>query len=427
VSAGRAGAWSGRELHLIGLAGAGMSAYAIAAHALGATVTGSDRAWSPYAQELLEQTAIRVTVGHDAANVPPGDRVEVFHSTAIADDNPERVAAHERGLPDESRTELLRQIAAQRRVIAVAGAHGKTTTTAMVAVALRACDLDPAWLIGGEVPDLGANAGWGQGTWLAVEADESDRSFLALHSEIAIVTNVELDHHAVFATLAEIEDAFAQFLGQTKHAIVTPPVAPLARAALRHDTDAVTVVGDQIDGLAIPGTHNATNAALALEAVTRAGGDRQLALDALRAFRGVGRRFEELGRSASGALVVDDYAHHPTEIAATIAAARQRAPQRIVAVFQPHLYSRTAALAPQFAAALAQADAAWVLDVYPAREDAADFPGVSGRLVADAAGARYAASFDDAEQELTGELRDGDLLLVMGAGDVTELARRMVA
>ncbi len=425
MSPGRAGAWSGRELHLIGLGGAGMSAYAIAAHALGATVTGSDRTWSPYAQELRDQTGIEVAVGHDIANLPPGDRVEVFHSTAIPDDNPERVAAHARGLPDHGRTELLGQIAAQRRVIAVAGAHGKTTTTAMVAVALRACGLAPGWLIGGEVPDLGANAGWGDGEWLAVEADESDRSFLALEPEIAIVTNVELDHHAVFATLADIEQAFAQFLAGSQHAIVTPPVGPLATAAL--EAERVTVVDARLDGLTVPGAHNAVNAALALEAVTRAGGDRDVAIDALRAFTGVGRRFEELGRHAAGALVVDDYAHHPTEVAATIAAARARAPQRVLAVFQPHLYSRTAALADDFGAALAQADAAWVLDVYPARERAADFPGVSGRLVADAAGARYAPTFDDAERELAIELRDGDLCLVMGAGDVTELARRLVA
>ena len=425
MSPGRADAWSGRELHLIGLGGAGMSAYAIAAYALGATVTGSDRAWSPYAQELLEQTGIEVAVGHDPANVPPGDHVEVFHSTAIPDDNPERAAARERGLPDRSRTELLGQIAAQRRVIAVAGAHGKTTTTAMVAVALRAGGLEPGWLIGGEVPDLGANAGWGTGEWLVVEADESDRSFLALAPEIAIVTNVELDHHAVFRTLADIEEAFAQFIAQSGRAIVTPPVAPLARDAL--GTDRVTVVGEHVDGLTVPGAHNQTNAALALAAVTQAGGDEAAALAALRAFRGVGRRFEEVGRSAGGAVVIDDYAHHPTEIAATIAAARERGPQRIVAVFQPHLYSRTAALAPEFGAALAHADTAWVLDVYPAREQAADFPGVSGRLVADAAGGRYAASFDDAERQLASELRDGDLCLVMGAGDVTELARRLVA
>jgi UDP-N-acetylmuramate--alanine ligase len=402
-----------------------MSAYAIAAHALGATVTGSDRAWSPYAQRLLEQTQIEVVVGHDAANVPPGEGVEVFHSTAIAADNPERAAALARGLSDRGRDVLLGEIAAQRRAIAIAGAHGKTTTTAMVAHALRACGMAPSWLIGGEVPDLGANAGWQEGAWLAVEADESDRSFLALTPEIAVVTNVELDHHAEFASLAEIEQAFAQFLSQAGRAFVTPGVAELARGAL--NADRVTVVESAIGGLAVPGAHNATNAALALEAATAAGADRETALAALRAFRGVGRRFEEVGRSASGALVVDDYAHHPTEVAATIAAARGRAPGRVLAVFQPHLYSRTQALAPEFGAALAAADAAWVLDVYAARERAGDFPGVSGRLIADAGGAHYTPTFDDAQAALADELRDGDLCLVMGAGDVTELARRLVA
>jgi UDP-N-acetylmuramate--alanine ligase len=337
------------------------------------------------------------------------------------------IAARERGLPEHGRAELLGEISAQRRVIAVAGAHGKTTTTAMVALALRACDLDPGWLIGGEVPDLGANAGWGTGEWLAVEADESDRSFLALTPEFAVVTNVELDHHAVFASLREIEDAFAQFLRHAGRAIVTPPVAALARTVL--PADRVNVVDERIDGLAVPGDHNATNAALALAAVVAAGADRDRALAALRAFGGVGRRFESVGHSAAGALIVDDYAHHPTEIAATIAAARTRGPQRVLAVFQPHLYSRTAALAAEFGHALAQADAAWVLDVYPARERAQDFPGVSGRLVADAAGtqAHYTPTFDEAQDQLARALRSGDLCLVMGAGDVTELARRLAA
>src|SRR4029079_13705095 len=199
--------WADRRLHLIGLGGAGMSAYALAAHALGAQVTGSDPAWSPYAERLLEQTGIRTIVGHRSDNIPVGDDVEVVHSTAIAQDNPERVAARERGLPALPRADLLGQIAATRRVIAVAGAHGKTTTSAMIAVALRGAGMDPAWLIGGEVRDLGANAGWSDGEWLVVEADESDRSFLALRPEIAVVTNIELDHHHPYASREELDEA----------------------------------------------------------------------------------------------------------------------------------------------------------------------------------------------------------------------------
>ncbi len=421
----RPGPWAGRTLHLVGLGGAGMSAYALAAHELGATVSGSDRAWSPFAQRLLDQTGIRVSVGHDAANVPPGTDVEVFSSTAIPLDNEERVAARERGLSELTRTELLGEIAAQKRVIAAAGAHGKTTTTAMVAHALRACGLQPSWLIGGEVPALGANAGWGTGEWLAVEADESDRSFLALAPEIAVVTNIELDHHAVFNTLQELEQAYRDFLSRAGRAIVTPPVAELATATLGAAN--VQVVGETIDGLRVPGVHNGSNAALALHAVVGAGADHDTALAALRDFSGAARRFDEVGRSAAGALIVDDYAHHPTEIAATIAAARTRTTNRVLAVFQPHLYSRTKELLDEFGAALADADAVWVLDIYPARERAQDFPGVSGRLVADAAGGHYVATFAEAVEELDHELRDGDLCLVMGAGDITELARSLVA
>src|SRR3954470_12099432 len=212
--------WADRRLHLIGLGGAGMSSYALAAHALGAQVTGSDRAWSPYAQRLLEQTGIRTIVGHRADNVPDGDDVEVVHSTAIAPDNPERVAARERGLADRPRAELFGEIAATRRVIAVAGAHGKTTTAAMIAVALRGAGLDPSWIVGGEVRDLGSNAGWGEGEWLVAEADESDRSFLALHPEIAVVTNVELDPHPPSASRGGLDATFRSFLAQSEQAVL---------------------------------------------------------------------------------------------------------------------------------------------------------------------------------------------------------------
>src|SRR4051794_29474699 len=225
------GHWADRRLHLIGMGGAGMSAYALAAHALGAQVTGSDRAWSPYAERLLEQTGIRTIVGHRAENVPAGDDVEVVHSTAIAPDNPERVAARERGLPDRPRADLFGEIAATRRVIGVAGAHGKTTTAAMIAVALRASGVDPSWIIGGEVRDLGSNAGWGEGEWLVAEADESDRSFLALAPEIAVVTNVELDHHSTYGSRADLDDAFRTFLSQSERAVIWDRPELLALAA----------------------------------------------------------------------------------------------------------------------------------------------------------------------------------------------------
>jgi UDP-N-acetylmuramate--alanine ligase len=400
------GHWADRRLHLIGLGGAGMSAYALAAHALGATVTGSDQAWSPYAQRLLEQTGIETIVGHRAENVPAGDDVEVVHSTAIAADNPERVAARERGLPDRPRADLLGEIAATRRVIAVAGAHGKTTTAAMIAVALRAAGLDPAWIIGGEVRDLGANAGWSDGDWLVVEADESDRSFLALAPEIAVVTNVELDHHHTYGSQQELEEAFQAFLAQSRHAVVFP-FDEAASPPLR-----------------VPGAHNRRNAVAALGACELAGADGRRSREALSAFTGARRRFEELGQTASGARVVDDYAHHPTEIAATIEAARSQGARRVIAVFQPHLFSRTRELAGAFGEALAGADRSLVLPVYPARERQEDFPGVGAELIA---ADEHPASFEEARDLLAGELAAGDLCLVMGAGDVDGLGRMLVA
>jgi UDP-N-acetylmuramate--alanine ligase len=398
--------WADRRLHLIGMGGAGMSAYALAAHALGAQVTGSDRAWSPYAERLLEQTGIRTIVGHRAENVPAGDDVEVVHSTAIAPENPERVAARERGLPDRPRADLFGEIAATRRVIGVAGAHGKTTTAAMIAVALRASGVDPSWIIGGEVRDLGSNAGWGAGEWLVAEADESDRSFLALHPEIAVVTNVELDHHHTYASREELDEAFRQFLAQSEHAIVEPFDEGLSPPLL------------------VPGAHNRRNSAAALQACALAGADPQRCREALSAFVGAKRRFEELGTTASGARVVDDYAHHPTEVAATIAAGRSQEPARVVAVFQPHLYSRTQQLAMEFGEALAAAERSLVLPVYPARERQQDFPGVSAQLIAADA---HPQSFEEAHEQLASELQAGDLCLVMGAGDVDRLGRMLAA
>jgi UDP-N-acetylmuramate--alanine ligase len=412
--------WDDRRLHLVGMGGAGMSAYALAAHGLGAGVTGSDRAWSPYAERLLEQTGIRTIVGHDAGNVPAGDDVEVVHSTAISDDNPERVAARERGLPDRPRADLLGEIAATRRVIAVAGAHGKTTTSAMIAVALRAAGMDPCWIVGAEVPDLGSNAGWSAGEWLVVEADESDRSFLALKPEIAVVTNVELDHHHTYGSRAELDDAFRAFLAGSERAVIWDRPELLAMA---EGIEVLPFDGDPDLPLIVPGEHNRRNAAAALRACELAGADPARCREALGAFTGAKRRFDELGTTPTGARVIDDYAHHPTEVAATIAAARSQGPGRLIAVFQPHLFSRTRELARDFAAALAVADRSLVLPVYPARERAEDFPGVDSTLIA--AGG-HPSSFGEAASLLRAELRAGDLCLVMGAGDVDTLGRMLV-
>ena len=418
--------WSGRRLHFVGIAGAGMSAYALAAAALGAEVTGSDRADSPYLVRVRE-AGIEPAIGHRAENLPPGDDVEVAVSTAIPAGNPEVADARERGLRVLSRAELLGELTALRRTIAVAGAHGKTTTSSMVAHALLGCGLAPGYLIGGTLSTTGANGAWGTGEWLVVEADESDRSFLSLDVEVAVVTNVELDHHTEWGSRLELEEAFRQFVAGAESAVL-----PHDWRALGEDA---TVFGPwQGPPLAVPGAHNALNASAALEACVLAGADREQAAAALATFRGAGRRFEDLGVAASGARVVDDYAHHPTEVAATIAAARQVAGGRVIVVFQPHLFSRTQLLAREFGAALAGADVIGVVDVYPARERAEDFPGVSGLTIAEAAadagGGRpvfWLPTFDDAEAALAGLLRDGDLLVVAGAGDIDALGRRLVA
>jgi UDP-N-acetylmuramate--alanine ligase len=437
--------WAGRRLHFVGIGGAGMSGLALVARALGASVTGSDRApGSPYVPPL-RAAGIEPAAGHDAANVPDG--AEVVVSTAIPPDNPERSVARARGLRELHRAELLGELTRLRATIAVTGTHGKTTTASMLVHALRGCGLDPSYLVGGAVRSTGSNAGWGTGEWLVVEADESDRSLLRLAPGIAVLTNAELDHHTTYSSQRDVDETFRAFLALADRAAVVwdrPGLLALAPAGIPvvpFDAKPELTVGGStfaLDGvvveLGVPGAHNAVNAAAALTAARLAGADPVAAAAALRDFEGAGRRFERLGTTPQGALVIDDYAHHPTEVAATIAAARTLAPRRVIAVFQPHLYSRTARQAAEFGAALATADAVAVLDVYPARERAEDFPGVSGLLVAraaaDAAGGRTVAwlpSFEQALAVLPGRLRDGDLVLTLGAGDVDRLGRALVA
>ena len=412
-----------------------MSGLALVARELGAQVSGSDRAPdSPY----LRSAGLDVAA-HDAANVPADAQLVV--SSAIPPDNPERVIARERGQRELHRAELLGEMTRLRPTIAVTGTHGKTTTSSMLVHLMRGCGLDPAYLVGGEVRSTGSNAGWGAGEWLIVEADESDRSLLKLAPRIAVLTNAELDHHATYASQRDVDDTFRAFLDMADHVVLgdepditrfrgtvaRPEHVELAPGGSRFSVDGVPVA------LEVPGEHNARNAAAALAAAALAGAPPAAAADALASFTGAGRRFERVGTTPAGAQVVDDYAHHPTEVRATLAAARTLGPRRVVAVFQPHLFSRTARQHREFGAALALADAVVVLDVYPARERAEDYPGVTGRLIAeaaaDAAGGRPVAwlpDFDAAERYLRGELRDGDLLLTLGAGNVDALGRRLV-
>jgi UDP-N-acetylmuramate--alanine ligase len=363
---------------------------------------------------------------------------------------------------------LLSELTALRRTIAVAGTHGKTTTASMLVHALRGAGLEPGWLVGGSVGDDLPNARWTGGDWLVVEADESDRSMLSLNVEIAVLTNVELDHHTTFGSLDELREAFRAFLALARGGVVIwdrPELLALTSAlALQRDAEGISARqpadgvlaprlapydvpdpllgpdGSRFDwrgqevGLSVPGAHNALNAAAALEAARLAGADAVRAVESLADFHGAGRRFQLLGRSARGALVFDDYAHHPTEVAATLDAARTLEHERLLAVLQPHLYSRTALLAREFGRALVRADVVVVLEVYPARERGEDHAGVSGLMIAEASADEaegrpvyWLPTFADAEAVLGGLLGEGDLCVVMGAGDVDELGHGLVA
>jgi UDP-N-acetylmuramate--alanine ligase len=449
VSSGRS--WEGRRLHFIGVGGAGMSGLALVAQALGAEVSGSDRSESSYS-ERLRAAGMEPAIGHDAANVPDG--AEIVVSTAIPADNPELARARAEGMSVLHRGDLLAEAAQLKRSIAVAGAHGKTTTSAMVAHMLRATGRDPAFLIGGELREAGTNAAWGAGDWIVVEADESDRSFLKLSPDVAVITNIELDHHATYESDADLLAAFQEFAGKAQARIAWARTGlgdalgfgidegefratgvELVPGGSRFSVDVPRLEGSDPSTavtLRVPGEHNVLNALAALAAARAAGVPLDEAAAALGSFTGTGRRFEARGRTASGAQVFDDYAHHPTEVRATLEAARTLGAERVVAAFQPHLYSRTKHLARQFGAALALADAVVVVDVYPARERAEDFPGVTGHLVA-AAAARAARgrpvywlpSIDEAAALLEHELRDGDVLLTLGAGNIDALAGRL--
>jgi UDP-N-acetylmuramate--alanine ligase len=416
-----------------------MSGLALLARELGAQVTGSDRSESSYAERLREH-GIEPVIGHAAANVPDG--AEVVYSTAVPPGNPEREAAAGREL---HRADLLAQIAGLRRCIAITGTHGKTTTSGMVVHILRGCGMDPAYVVGGELRDTESNAGWGTGEWIVIEADESDRSLLKLNPEIAVLTNAELDHHSTYASRLDLEQTFRTFMARAGDRAVVwdrPELRALCPAgAVGYDAPEPLLEpsgsrfrwGEFDVTLGVQGAHNAINAAGALTACALAGAKPSQAAAAIADFRGARRRFELLGETAAAVPVYDDYAHHPTEVAAAIGAARTLRPTRVIAVFQPHLYSRTRALAREFGKALATADVATVLGVYPARELVEDFPGVDGHLIAaaaaDAGGGRQVAwmpSFDDARRYLRGVLRPGDVCLMMGAGDIDSLGRSLV-
>jgi UDP-N-acetylmuramate--alanine ligase len=427
--------WSRRELHFIAIGGAGMSGLALVCHRLGARVSGSDRAPSSYL-ERLRAAGLAPRVGHDADNVPPD--AEVVISTAVPEDNPELARARERGQRVIHRGELLAELCATKRLLAIAGTHGKTTTAGMLVHVLRATGADPCFLLGGELPGAGedggpGNAGWGEGEWAIAEADESDASFLRLRPEVAVVTNVELDHHSRWSSRAQLLEAFRAFC-EPARGLALPGDGSLDGLAgeqrvLAFDQNRP---GPALD-LPVPGRHNLLNARAALAALELAGFELEPPARALASFPGILRRLELKGHR-NGAAVYDDYAHHPTEVAAALEALRELAPRRLIAVFQPHLYSRTKALADRFGAALAAADEVGVLDVYPAREQpVGPLAGVSGLAVARAAADHaqgrpvwWLVDADRARRALAPRLGEGDLLVTIGAGDVFELADALV-
>ena len=447
-----------------GIGGAGMSGIARIMLARGVKVSGSDAAASDLLTALARAGA-DVHVGHAAENIDGADTLVV--STAIRPDNPELAEARRRGLRVLHRAAALASVMLGRRGIAVAGTHGKTTTTAMLATILRHSGADPGYVIGGILAETGAGAADGGGAMFVAEADESDGSFLMLAPELAIVTSVEADHLDNYAGLGQIQAAFAEFARQiTPGGLLVacaddPGARALAAAAARSGVrvrsygedpgadyrltgvrpDGMTVRFGVLAGpeaapgpaspapleVGVPGRHNALNATAAYAAALELGLAPGQAAAGLAAYRGVHRRMEPKGEAA-GVLVLDSYAHHPTELAADLRTARHIRPSgRVLAAFQPHLFSRTRIFAAEFGTALGLADEAFVLDVYAAREDPE--PGVSGQLIAEAVPggrARFVPDSADLPAAVAAAARPGDLVLTMGAGDVTALGPLIV-
>jgi UDP-N-acetylmuramate--alanine ligase len=452
------------KVHFAAIGGAGMSGIARIMLARGVAVSGSDSADSALLAELAAAGA-RVRVGHDAANLGDADTLVV--STAIRADNPELVAAQRRGLRVLHRAAALASVMLGRQGIAVAGTHGKTTTTSMITTVLRHCGADPSYVIGGILAETGLGAADGTGQAFVVEADESDGSFLMLAPAAAVVTSVEADHLDNYGSLEAIERAFAAFAARIPAGglLVTCADDPGARALASQAPGGVTaltygtadyaayrVTGVRPVGMstqftvsgaaatalagtgplrleiAVPGRHNALNATAALALTVQLGVPPADVVAGLAAYRGARRRMELKGE-ADGVQVVDSYAHHPTELAADLAAARDVvAGGRLIAIFQPHLFSRTRIFASQFGAALSHADEVLVMDVYAAREDPE--PGVTGALVADAVPGGHAQFVPDRASvppAAAGLAKPGDIILTMGAGDVTALGPQILA
>jgi len=443
-----------RRIHLIGIGGIGLSAIAKILLAQGVSVSGSDLKASPLTVEL-EKLGAKIFIGHRAENIGEVDLVLI--TSAAHGDNPEVVEAKRRGIRVEKRYEFFPELTKGKKVIAVAGTHGKTTTTGMIGMILTRAGLDPSVIVGGMIPELHGNARAGKGEYFVIEADEYDRAFLGLTPWIAVVTAIEMDHPDIFRDVAAVEEAFREFMTQVEpdgivigcgdDERVAKEIKVIKGNTLRYgfgaenDWRAMDVKPNALGGndfavehnqlpltnyqLRIPGSHNILNALAAIAVADELGIEPRVVQETLRDFRGAERRFQIIGEF-NGVTVIDDYAHHPTEIRATLAAARDRYPKRALwAVFQPHTFSRTRALLEEFARAFDDADHVIVTEIFAARET--ETLGVSGRDVVARMShrdARFIANMDGVVEYITQHTRAGDVLITLGAGDVNQVGAR---
>ena len=454
----------GKQVHFIGVGGIGMSALAHLLLDAGIAVSGSDLK----ASRLTDQLATRgmaFSEGQAATNITAAPPDLVVITAALRPDNPELLAAEAAGIPTIKRAALLGEVMSEGKGIAVAGTHGKTTTSAMIAYSLTRCAADPTYLVGGIVQGLGTNGHLGRGEYVVAEADEYDGSFLQLRPTVSVITNIEADHLDFYGSMDNIRQTFSRYASNTQPggtlllcaddaeagallAILRASEQPYAIASYglgagldwqvveqgsnnRGGSNFALWRGAEKLGefvLSLPGRHNLLNATAAVAACAIAGVDAAQAATALADFSGAERRFQVKGETNSGAVVVDDYGHHPTEIAATLQAARQRYPdRRIIILFQPHTYSRTKSLLPEFAAAFGEATLVYISDIYAARE--AHDPSVHARQIvttSDHPAMQYIGSLAEATVELRRILQPGDVLLTVGAGDVGQVGEELL-